>query len=546
MIAPSNGLPRYNEGLVLDEFGREARATPDSIIRRFESELASIKKDHDRSNSGEGRDNSTGVPGPFSTWGYSGLLQGIFAGSPWQTNTIAQPWTLANANAYVPLSLNLILLSYSYMTQGLVQTVVCQPVDDAFRGGPKIKSAELDEDDHKTLERVMRRNPTPVQLRKMSKTIAGWVNYNSGANLNRSDWSAIKYGLYWARLYGGGGLIINTDQDFRKPLDVEAIRPDSPLIFLPADRWELLLSNINTYDPRTPMPYNYYGYPINSSRVMKFLWNEAPAYIRMRLQGWGMSEIERCIRSINSFIKFENLIFELLDEAKVDVYKIKNLNQQLLSPAGTANVTARIRLANQLKNFNNALILDMEDDFEQKELGSIFTGLSDAWEQLRLNLCSDLKIPRNKLFGESAGGFSSGEDAIENYNTIVESLRETAEPLVLEVAALRCQQQFGFVPDDLEVDWPSLRVMSQKEEEEVKSSKQKRAMEQYSTGLLDEQEVSQVLKKEGLLIIDSKVLQGKKKAVSVAAREAEFANEAANRQGKRRVLGGNRPGKKAA
>ena len=63
--------------------------------------------------------------------------------NPYQSQTISQPWTLAISNSYTPLSLNRILLSYSYVTQGLVQTIVGQPVDDAFRGGITITSDEL-------------------------------------------------------------------------------------------------------------------------------------------------------------------------------------------------------------------------------------------------------------------------------------------------------------------------------------------------------------------------------------------------------------------
>jgi len=535
---PPTGNDRDTNTAILDEFGREARATSESIVRRFQSELSAIKEEVERSNAGGG------APGQ---WGLQGLLNGVFAGQPWQTQTISAPYTLANANAYNPISLNLILLSYSYMTQGLVQTVVTQPVDDAFRGGVKIKSAELDEKDLATLHRVMKRNQPTAMTRKMSKTIGGWVNYNACANLGRSDWSAIKHAMYWGRLYGGAGLIVNTNQDFRKELDVDAINEDSPLVFIPADRWELVLSNLNVFEYGQPAPYNYYGYQLHTSRVIKFLWNEAPAYIRRRLQGWGMSEIERCIRSINSFLKFENLIFELLDEAKVDVYKVLNFNSQLLSPGGTANVTRRIQMANQLKNFNNALVMDKNDDYTQKQLGSIFSGLSDAWEQLRLNLCSDLKMPRNKLFGESAGGFSSGEDSLENYNTTVEALREMAEPLVLEAASLRCQQQFGFIPDDLDLEWPSLRVMKQTDEEIVKTSKQKRTTDLYSTGLMDGKEASETLKKDGLLAIETGVLKGTRKAISPEAEQEQFAAKAEQMQGKRRVLGGERkPAKKAA
>lgn len=519
---PLTGNDRTS-GAVLDQFGREAESSPEVIVRRFQKELAEIKSEVvDRNN---------------SAWGMNGLLQGVFGGSPNGYNTLSQPYTLANANAYTPITLNRILLSYSYMTQGLFRTVVCQPVDDAFRGGVKIKSVELDSEDLKLLERTMTRTQPASSLRKMEKTVGGWVNYNACVDLARSDISAIKHALYWGRLYGGAGLIINTDQDFRKPLNVKAIRADSPLVFLPADRWELVLSNINIFDYKNPIPYDYYGYPLHVSRVLKFIWNEAPSYIRLRLQGWGMSEIEQCIRSINAFMKFENLIFELLDEAKIDVWKMKGYNSLLISAAGTERVRQAVIMTNQLKNFNRAIVMDKEDEYQQKTLGGIFTGLSDAWEQLRLNLCSDLKFPRNKLFGESAGGFSSGEDSLENYNSTVECLREVGNPLVLEVAALRCQQLFGFVPEDLETEWPSLRVMKQTDMEEINSKKQARIMDLKSSGIYDGKETAEALRKEGLLSIDCGVLKGTREAVTVEMEQMEFAAAAEKRAGKKRVLG---------
>ena len=516
------------------------------IIEKFNSELASIKE---QANNIDRLNNSMG--------GYSGLVQGLnfqgqFAGYPYSPETISQPYTLANANAYVPLSLNRILLSYSYMTQGLFRTVVCQPVDDAMRGGFQIKAPELSQEEITQLQRVMSRNRSQHDMRKISKTIGGWVNYNACANLARSDISAIKHLAYWGRLYGGSGLIVNTDQDFQKELDIEAIRPDSPLVFIPADRWELILSNLNIFDYKNGIPYNYYGYPLHASRVVKFIWAEAPSYIRLRLQGWGMSEMEQCIRAVNSFLKFENLIFELLDEAKIDVWKMKGFNTSLASSTATQRVQQAIILQNQLKNYQNAIVMDADDDYEQKNLGAIFTGLANVWEQLRLNLCAALKIPKNKLFGESSGGFSSGEDSLENYNSIVEGLREEMTPAILDVVSLRCQQLFGFIPEEIDITWKPLRVLSGNEAEDVKTKKQTRIMERFEAGLSTAQEASEELKIEGLLGVDTDVLTGvrdvepiemmklkvdKQKAKSgIEGAKKDFGKAKSNSEAKKKIL----------
>jgi len=544
----------FDSPQILDQHGNpiadRTNSVPSGIgqdlIEKFNSELASIKQQADNI------DRLNGVMG-----GYSGLVQGLnfqgqFAGYPYSPETISQPYTLANANAYVPLSLNRILLSYSYMTQGLFRTVVCQPVDDAMRGGFQIKAPELSQEEITQLQRVMSRNRSQHDMRKIAKTIGGWVNYNACANLARSDMSAIKHLAYWGRLYGGSGLIVNTDKDFQKELDIEAIRPDSPLVFIPADRWELILSNQNIFDYKNGIPYNYYGYPLHASRVVKFIWAEAPSYIRLRLQGWGMSEMEQCIRAVNSFLKFENLIFELLDEAKIDVWKMKGFNTSLASSTATQRVQQAIILQNQLKNYQNAIVMDAEDDYEQKNLGAIFTGLANVWEQLRLNLCAALKIPKNKLFGESSGGFSSGEDSLENYNSIVEGLREEMTPAILDVVSLRCQQLFGFIPEEIDIAWKPLRVLSGNEAEDVKTKKQTRIMERFEAGLSTAQEASEELKIEGLLGVDTDVLTGvrdvepiemmkikadKQKAKSgIEGAKKDFGKAKTNAEAKKKIL----------
>lgn len=425
---------------------------------------------------------------------------------PYDTQTIAQPYTLAQGNSYVPLTLNRILLSYSYMTQGLVQTLVTQPVNDAFRGGFDIKSTELSDEEIAELQNAIRRPRRRTRSKKLDK-FNRRVNPNAAVNLGNSDIRVMMDVINWSRLYGGAGLIINTDQDFSRPLDIERITADSPLEFLAADRWELILSQTNIYDTNNPTPFNYYGLPLHVSRVVKVLGLEAPSYIRLRLQGWGMSEIERCIRAINSFVKFENLVFELLDEAKIDVFSIMGFNDSLLTDEGTANTQRRVDLANRMKNFQNALVMDKEDGYQQKQL--TWSGLAEMWNEIRLNLSADLKIPMNKLFGQSATGFSSGQDSIENYNSVVEQVRVNAEPVAVEVIDLRCQQLFGFIPD-YTLSWKPLKLLDGVQEEDVKTKKQSRVMELFQQRLVTGIEASTILRRENLLDIDTEVSRGER------------------------------------
>lgn len=492
--------------MILDHKGREAKtrapvtrrrdglpARLDKLRTDFQTALTTITKQNAEQQERNNSAGLSGLVGAFSGQGFNG--QGY--------STTGQPYTLALANNYTPLSLNRVLLNYTYTTQGLIQIFVDVPVEDAFRGGVKFKSDELDEDDLKKLNQNFKRQRP---LNGAFRTGLGRVNQQAGYNFANSDLKANMLGQSWKRLFGGAGLIINTDQDFRKELRVDAIREDSPLQFIPADRWELVLSAINIYDPNNPTPFNYYGLDIHRSRVLKIIGKEAPSYVRLRLQGWGMSILEYSIRAVNAYVKFENLLFELLDEAKIDVWKIEGFNTSLASEIATDQIRRRLLLGNELKNFQNGIAMDAEDDYMQKQIS--FTGIAEIKEGLRTDLCAYLRFPKNKLFGESAGGFGSGKDSLDNYNSTIEAIREDSMPELLTTGSLRCQQMFGFIPEDLDVEWTPLDVLDGTEQEAIKTSKQARATGLFSLGLTDGKETSEILKKEGLLVIDTAVLQG--------------------------------------
>lgn len=367
------------------------------------------------------------------------------------------------------------ILSEAYAEYGIVQTLVDQPVSDAFSTGFDIQTDELDDRQKKRLQTYLEKNRIVQEIQKACN---------------------------WARLYGGGGLVIMVDQNPALPLDMKAIKEDSKLEFKAADMWELYKDQANIWNPweddRDDVYYNYYGVRLHRSRVLPVCGKEAPSFIRPRLRGWGMSELERVVRSINSYLKNQDLIFELLDEAKLDIYQMNGFNAAMLTSSGTKTAEKRIQMANSLKSYLNALILDTNDKYEQKQLS--FNGLSEILTQIRQGVASDLKMPMTKLFGVSAAGFNSGEDDIENYNSMIESeIRSKVKFIVIEVLEICCQKLFGFVPQDLMISFRSLRILSAEQEENMKNSKFNRLIQAYANGLISREQFMIGCNNEGLL-----------------------------------------------
>jgi len=389
----------------------------------------------------------------------------------YQTVQLSNFETLLMNNRYTPLTQQRVLLAYLYQEHGIIQTAVDQPVQDALRGGLDITSGEMDNDDISELQKYLE---------------------------NNNILEIVGEAEIWKRLFGGAGIIINMEVDPAQPFKHEKTKK---LEFYACDRWELAAGQ----GPKAEL-FNFYGTEIHQSRVIKFIGRKAPSFIRPQLQGWGMSEVERMVRDLNAYIKNKNLIFELLDESKIDVYKIKGFNTSLITGPGTAKIQKRMEVGNQLKNYQNAIVMDVNDEYEQKTL--TYSGLAEMIKENRIGIASALKMPMTKLFGLSAAGFNSGEDDIENYNSMIESeIRSKLRQPLRIILSLCCVQLFGYIPE-LDFEFKPLRMMSEREEEEINTSRHNRLLTLYDRGLLSAEELGKSLDSYKLMPVKTEMEQG--------------------------------------
>lgn len=335
------------------------------------------------------------------------------------------------------VTLNRSLVSQLYQEHGVIQVIIDAPVDDALRGGIDLRIPELSAEEVKRLEY--------------------YVNTN---DIIKTYGQACKN----ARLYGGGGVIINAGQELTQPFKISSIKSWTPLAFYAVDRWELAYtssgSGVDQFEEnKIERPYNYYGKVLHKTCVIKIDGKEAPSLLRGQFGGWGVSELERLVRSYNQYMKHQNVVYELLDEAKIDVYKINGFNSAMSTPKGPEMTAKRVQLSNTLKNYLNALVIDKEDEYEQKAF--TFSGLPEILKEIRIGLACETRFPLAKLFGLSSSGFSSGEDDMENYNSMIETeIRSKIKGGLIEMLQICCQKLFGYVPESIDFDWKPLREMT--------------------------------------------------------------------------------------
>lgn len=393
-------------------------------------------------------------------------------------NTLFTQEPLVRATKHSLITLNWQELTYAYVNFGLVQRFIDQPILDALRGGIVVKSKELGD------------KVKDIDIYMKDKGI-----YDAFINANK-----------WKRLYGGGGLIINTSGKPDQPLNIDDIPQGAELELYDADLWELNyafnVESVNEFenDEGTgTVKYNYYGVPLNDQRVIRLSGKRAPALVRRQLRGWGMSELERLMMSINQYMKNQQCIFEGLDEFKLDVYKFTGFNEALAT-ANEEQIAKKVREVNDNKNFQNAVVLDKEDDYVTKQI--TFSGLAEMVKEIRVGVACDLNMPITKLFGISSAGFNSGDDDIENYNAMIESeIRQPLRTPLLKVLKIVCKILFGFIPEDLDFEYKPLRILSGEQEEKVKSRKLERILNSLKLGIIDAKTACKVINNSNVLDI---------------------------------------------
>lgn len=392
-------------------------------------------------------------------------------------NPLLNPQLMFNNASPLLLTLYWLELTYFYKSNGFAQTAVNQIVDDAFRNdGLIIDSKTLDTDELEELKQAL---------------------------IDNGDIDAIMDCIRWGQLYGGGVLIANTEQDYKTPLNKQTLK-GRKLKFLASDRWQCQADNISpelskTFTLSDNLTDRANSVIIDKSRIGIFTGVKAPYQLRSLLQGWGLSIFEAVLPPLTQYLKSMGVTLELLDEAKIDIIKINELAQTLLSPNGFRAIQKRIDFVTNNKNYKSSIAMDSADDYQQKQIN--FGGLPDMIVQIQYLVCSALKRPYSKIFGKGSSGFSSGEDDLENYNTTVDSeIRRPAAQLIKWVVNLRALQLFGREIDDFRPRWRPLRVMTEKEQAEINSRKTADYITLLQSKVMTPKQVAQKLTEDGYIL----------------------------------------------
>lgn len=394
------------------------------------------------------------------------------------------PFAFMNSKPFFATQTGWVQLTNLYKSNGFMQAAVNGIVDDAFRNNALIiDSNTLDTNDLEDLKQKIYQGNDIEKLKECAK---------------------------WQQLYGGSCLIANTDQDFEQPLsDTNKI---NKLDFIAADRWHCIPMGVSpetaeyflyTSDPTKKNPKS--NIKIHSSRVFAYSGNATPFYLKQMLNGWGMSIFESILPALNMYMEALGVSLELISEAKIDIFKMENLASMFGTQKAVNELKRRLQTMAESKSYTGMLAIDMKDDFIQKQIN--FSGLPQLIEQIQLLICSALERPYSKIFGKGGSGLSEQTSDLENYYSIVDArVRTPITPVIKWMIDLRCLQTFGRKLPDFQPLWKPLKILSEKEEAELKSKQLNDLLMLFDRGIITKKQVAEKLTEADILLFTDEEL----------------------------------------
>jgi hypothetical protein len=303
-------------------------------------------------------------------------------------------------------------------------------------------------------------------------------------------WPKMAKALKLARLYGGSAIILGTgDANPALPLEPDRIGKGGLAYIHVASRYDITAGAINkdAASPGWGEPIEYTmatnnggGLKLHPSRVIPFIGAEVPDISYS--QGWGDSILQAVDEAVKNAGLAATSIAQLLQEAKIDVFKIPDFMANVGDAAYRQKVVDRFSLAQQAKSITNGLLMDAAEEYIQKQIS-----FAQLPEVLRLYLqiaAGAADIPATRLLGQSPDGMNAtGEGDLRNYYDRLAAEQEVyLRPRIEKLDEVMIRSALGSRPSEVHFAFAPLWQISEKEKADIFSTKATAARTIAGTG----------------------------------------------------------------
>ena len=386
----------------------------------------------------------------------------------------------------------LVRLTYNYwqlvsLYEGgwIPRRIVDVPAQDMVRAWPTLTS-DIDPKDLGRINKVIRRTNTKNQLLTA---------------------------MIWGRLFGGAGCLIcikGQENELDEPLKLDDIPLGGFLGLCPFDRWSGIYpdSDYET-DLSRPRDFNLpksysvqatggQSFKVHASRILRFTGPTVPTPEREAYSMWGISVIEPVFQELQKRDNVSWNIANLTFRANILGMKFPDL-ASLLSGLGMPSSAGnkfeqRMAAVNHLISNQSLVPLPADGGIEATQYS--FSGLGEVYQQFCLDVSGAAQIPVARLWGRTITGLGQTGDGDEKIyvERIATDQDAYLRPQLEKLYPVLCASELGEVPDDLDLNFPSLAVPDDKDKAELGKSIVDSVMVALNGGLISPQTAAKELK----------------------------------------------------
>jgi uncharacterized protein len=310
--------------------------------------------------------------------------------------------------------------------------------------------------------------------------------------------SKLLEGWTWARLYGGGGVVLGASdgRDPSEPLDYTTIESVPFLVVfdkreLRPTRWYGDRSQADSEAFQSPSEASF-GEPshyeltrsggsntrtqeIHASRIIRFDGALTSRTRKRANYGWSLSEIQRIYTSLQTFNGAWASAAALFQDTSQGVFHVKGLTNMMAGDLTDA-VKMRLRMLDLSRSMTRSILVDADGEDYTRTESSAIGGLPGAIDKFVLLLAGAAEMPATILIGQAPAGLNAtGDSDIRWFYDRIRSgqqnyLKRRLEKLVRVLLRSKNNPVSGIEPRGWTIEFKSLWQMTEKEDAELRKT----------------------------------------------------------------------------
>lgn len=340
----------------------------------------------------------------------------------------------------------------------------------------------------------------------------------------------VRTALRYARLYGGGALLLSDGAaDPSRPFDATRLRKGGLKYIMPVPRTQIAADGEISFDPGS----EHFGLPefwrlargpqvrIHHSRVIVLRGNPYPDPFE-EADPWGDSILQAIERAVRDCAIANSAGAELLDEAKVDVVTMENLETHLQNNDANARLVQRMALMKLGKSAYKVMLLGGKEKFDTKHAS--FSNLEAVMFYYMQVVSGATDIPVTRFLAQSPAGLSStGDSDLRNYAIMIRAQQERVlQPALARLDDALIRHALGSRSPELWAEWISIWQQSPKEAAETAKLQADMDSTYAMSGLVPSAALERAVQAR---MIESGQYPGLERALAEEPEESEFSIE---------------------